>query len=165
MSPMITVPMSGCLSFYYQRNQSRGNLFSVFTRDLLGHYEEIWRPDVYATTTWKLVQVDIKVHHPSEVSARNVRSSKCMALLMQLYCVSYCTWFLFLVPALQLLSLDIFTKMQLFEFQQRGRGQLVGSAPMFSMQLKNPLKASECSKNKFNLVSLQLLIRVVLRLD
>ncbi|KAF5906622.1 MAM domain-containing protein 2 isoform X1, partial [Clarias magur] len=67
MSPMITVPMSGCLSFYYQRNQSRGNLFSVFTRDQLGHYEEIWRPDVYATSTWKLVQVDIKVHHPSEV--------------------------------------------------------------------------------------------------
>ncbi|KAF4074472.1 hypothetical protein AMELA_G00239680 [Ameiurus melas] len=66
-SPMITVPMSGCLSFYYQRNQSRGNFFSVFTRDQLGHYDEIWRPDVYATSTWKLVQVDIKVHHPSEV--------------------------------------------------------------------------------------------------
>ncbi|GAA6071311.1 MAM domain-containing protein 2a isoform X1, partial [Tachysurus ichikawai] len=66
VSPMITGPMYGCLSFYYQRNQSRGNFFSVFTRDQLGHYEEIWRPDVYATSTWKLVQVDIKVYHPSE---------------------------------------------------------------------------------------------------
>lgn len=82
MSPVITVPMSGCLSFYYQRNQSTGNFFSVFTRDQLGHYEEIWRPDVYATSTWKLVQVDIKVHHPSEVSARNVRSKRCRCTLL-----------------------------------------------------------------------------------
>lgn len=90
VSPMITVPISGCLSFYYQRNQSRGNFFSVFTRDQLGHYEEIWRPDVYATSTWVLVQVDIKVHHPSEVSARNVRSLRCMILLMKLYCAGFC---------------------------------------------------------------------------
>ncbi|XP_036454876.1 MAM domain-containing protein 2a isoform X1 [Colossoma macropomum] len=67
VSPMTTTPMSGCLSFYYQRNQARGNFFSVFTRDQLGHYEEIWRPEVYATSTWKLVQVDIKAQHPLEV--------------------------------------------------------------------------------------------------
>ncbi|KAK2845655.1 hypothetical protein Q7C36_010509 [Tachysurus vachellii] len=67
VSPMINGPMYGCLSFYYQSNQSRGNFFSVFTRDQLGHYEEIWRPDVYATSTWKQVQLDIKVYHPSEV--------------------------------------------------------------------------------------------------
>uniref|UniRef100_A0AAY4C702 MAM domain-containing protein n=1 Tax=Denticeps clupeoides TaxID=299321 RepID=A0AAY4C702_9TELE len=65
-SPMTTTPMSGCLSFYYQRDQARGNFFSLFTKDELGHYEEIWRPDVYATSTWKLVQVDIKAPHPIE---------------------------------------------------------------------------------------------------
>uniref|UniRef100_A0A667XSI4 MAM domain containing 2a n=1 Tax=Myripristis murdjan TaxID=586833 RepID=A0A667XSI4_9TELE len=66
-SPMTTVPMAGCLSFYYLRDQERGNIFSVFTRDQLGHYEEIWRPDVYATTGWTHVSVDIKAPHPLEV--------------------------------------------------------------------------------------------------
>ncbi|XP_036383840.1 MAM domain-containing protein 2a [Megalops cyprinoides] len=66
-SPMTTTPMAGCMSFYYQRDQDRGNIFSVFTKDQLGHYEEIWRPDVYATSSWKLVQVDIKAPHPLEV--------------------------------------------------------------------------------------------------
>ncbi|KAG7490947.1 MAM domain-containing protein 2 isoform X1 [Solea senegalensis] len=66
-SPMTTVPMAGCLSFYYQRDQERGNLFSVFTRDQLGHYEEIWRPEVYSTAGWRLVSVDIKALHPLEV--------------------------------------------------------------------------------------------------
>lgn len=103
VSPMITVPVFGCLSFYYQRNQSRGNFFSVFTRDQLGHYEEIWRPDVYTTSAWALVQVDIKVHHPSEVSPRNVTALKvhdtadATVLYVQLYVitvlssVSHCT--------------------------------------------------------------------------
>ncbi|XP_056314493.1 MAM domain-containing protein 2a isoform X1 [Danio aesculapii] len=67
VSPMTTTPMTGCLSFYYQRDQAIGNFFSVFTKDQLGHYEEIWRPDVYATSSWKLVQVDIKAPHPLEV--------------------------------------------------------------------------------------------------
>lgn len=67
-SPMTTVPMAGCLSFYYYRDQERGNIFSVFTRDQLGHYEEIWRPEVYATAGWTLVGVDIKAPHPLEVS-------------------------------------------------------------------------------------------------
>uniref|UniRef100_A0A8D3B3L1 MAM domain containing 2a n=1 Tax=Scophthalmus maximus TaxID=52904 RepID=A0A8D3B3L1_SCOMX len=66
-SPMTTVPMAGCLSFYYQRDQERGNIFSAFTRDQLGHYEEIWRPEVYATGGWTLVSVDIKAPHPLEV--------------------------------------------------------------------------------------------------
>ncbi|XP_041691847.1 MAM domain-containing protein 2 [Coregonus clupeaformis] len=66
-SPMTTTPLSGCFSFYYQRDQERGNIFSVFTRDTLGHYEEIWRPDVYATPSWRLVNVDIKAPHPLEV--------------------------------------------------------------------------------------------------
>ncbi|XP_053181592.1 MAM domain-containing protein 2a [Scomber japonicus] len=66
-SPMTTVPMAGCLSFYYHRDQERGNIFSVFTRDQLGHFEEIWRPEVYATTGWTMVGIDIKAPHPLEV--------------------------------------------------------------------------------------------------
>uniref|UniRef100_A0A671RKR9 MAM domain-containing protein 2-like n=1 Tax=Sinocyclocheilus anshuiensis TaxID=1608454 RepID=A0A671RKR9_9TELE len=67
VSPMTITSMAGCLSFYYQRDQAVGNFFSVFTKDQLGQYEEIWRPDVYATTNWKLVQVDIKAPHSLEV--------------------------------------------------------------------------------------------------
>uniref|UniRef100_A0A7N6A679 MAM domain-containing protein n=1 Tax=Anabas testudineus TaxID=64144 RepID=A0A7N6A679_ANATE len=66
-SPMTTVPMAGCLSFYYHRDQERGNIFSVFTRDQLGHFEEIWKPEVYVTPSWTLVSVDIKAPHPLEV--------------------------------------------------------------------------------------------------
>ncbi|XP_026167718.1 MAM domain-containing protein 2a isoform X3 [Mastacembelus armatus] len=66
-SPMTTVPMVGCLSFYYNRDQERGNIFSVFTRDHLGLYEEIWRPEVYVTVGWTLVNVDIKAPHPLQV--------------------------------------------------------------------------------------------------
>ncbi|XP_062398866.1 MAM domain-containing protein 2a [Sardina pilchardus] len=67
LSPMTTTPMSGCLSFYYQRNQALGNYFSLLTKDELGHYEELWRPDSYATPHWRLEQVDIKAPHPLEV--------------------------------------------------------------------------------------------------
>nr|XP_023658947.1 MAM domain-containing protein 2 [Paramormyrops kingsleyae] len=66
-SPMTTTPMEGCLSFYYQRSQTRGNIFSVFTKDQFGHYEEIWRPEIYSAMAWRLVQVDIKAPHPLEV--------------------------------------------------------------------------------------------------
>ncbi|XP_031156320.2 MAM domain-containing protein 2a [Sander lucioperca] len=66
-SPMTTAPMAGCLSFYYHRDQERGNIFSVFTRDQLGHYEEIWKPEVYVTDGWTQVSVDIKAPHPLEV--------------------------------------------------------------------------------------------------
>ncbi|KAF3851606.1 hypothetical protein F7725_013378 [Dissostichus mawsoni] len=66
-SPMTTVPLAGCLSFYYNRDQERGNIFSVFTRDQLGHYEDMWRPEVFATAGWTLVSVDIKAPHPLEV--------------------------------------------------------------------------------------------------
>lgn len=69
-SPMTTVPMDGCLSFYYRRDQERGNIFSVFTRDQLGHFEELWRPEVYKTAGWRLASVDIKAPHPLEVSVR-----------------------------------------------------------------------------------------------
>lgn len=67
-SPLTTVSIAGCLSFYYHRDQERGNIFTVFTRDQLGHYEEIWRPEVYTTAGWTAVSVDIKAPHPLEVS-------------------------------------------------------------------------------------------------
>ncbi|CAN9512688.1 unnamed protein product [Ophioblennius macclurei] len=66
-SPMTNVPIEGCLTFFYHRDQERGNIFTVFTRDQLGHYEEIWRPAVYATAGWAPVSVDIKAPHPLEV--------------------------------------------------------------------------------------------------
>lgn len=66
-SPMTTAPIAGCLSFYY-RDRQRGDMFSVLTRDQLGHYEEVWRPEVEATPSWTLVGVDIKAPHPLEVS-------------------------------------------------------------------------------------------------
>lgn len=66
-SPMTTAPMSGCLTFYYHRDQERGNIFSLFTRDQLGHYEEVWRPEVYTTAGWTLVGVDIKAPHPLQL--------------------------------------------------------------------------------------------------
>ncbi len=69
-SPMTTVPMAGCLTFYYHRDQEKGNIFSVFTRDQLGHYDEIWRPEVYATAGWTQVSVDIKALHPLQVCTK-----------------------------------------------------------------------------------------------
>ncbi|XP_074526733.1 MAM domain-containing protein 2a [Halichoeres trimaculatus] len=66
-SPMTTVPMSGCLSFFYHRDQETGNIFSVFTRDHQGHYEDIWKPDVYFTAGWTYVSVDIKAPKPLEL--------------------------------------------------------------------------------------------------
>ncbi|XP_030581455.1 MAM domain-containing protein 2a isoform X2 [Archocentrus centrarchus] len=66
-SPMTTVPMEGCLTFYYDQDQEPGNIFSVFTRDQLGHYEEIWRPQVYVTSGWTLANIDIKAPHPLEI--------------------------------------------------------------------------------------------------
>lgn len=69
-SPMTTVPMEGCLSFYFHRKQERGNIFSVFTRDQLGVFEEIWRPEVIATAGWTLVYIDIKALHPQQVSTK-----------------------------------------------------------------------------------------------
>uniref|UniRef100_A0A3B4ASY6 MAM domain-containing protein n=1 Tax=Periophthalmus magnuspinnatus TaxID=409849 RepID=A0A3B4ASY6_9GOBI len=66
-SPMTTAPMSGCLSFFYLQNQERDNLFSVFTKDALGHYEELWRPEAFVSMGWTHVSVDIKAPHPLEV--------------------------------------------------------------------------------------------------
>ncbi len=71
VSPMTTVPMSGCLSFQYQRSEERGNLFSVFTRDRLGQYQELWRNQSDWSGTlgaWIPVQVDLKAPYSVQVS-------------------------------------------------------------------------------------------------
>uniref|UniRef100_A0A3B4XNT8 MAM domain-containing protein n=1 Tax=Seriola lalandi dorsalis TaxID=1841481 RepID=A0A3B4XNT8_SERLL len=67
VSPMTTVPMSGCLNFQYQRSEEGGNLFSVFTRDRLGQYQELWRAGSENQSEWSEmlgewipVQVDLK---------------------------------------------------------------------------------------------------------
>ncbi|XP_054630173.1 MAM domain-containing protein 2a isoform X2 [Dunckerocampus dactyliophorus] len=67
MSPVTNVPIAGCLSFFYHRDQERGNMFTLFTKDQLGHYEEIWRPDVYVTSGWTLVNVDMKAPQPLQL--------------------------------------------------------------------------------------------------
>lgn len=75
-SPMTTVPLSGCLSFQYQRGEEKGNLFSLYTRDQAGQYQELWRADPeredqsdWAATTWEWipVQVDLKAPYPLQV--------------------------------------------------------------------------------------------------
>ncbi|XP_076016106.1 MAM domain-containing protein 2-like [Genypterus blacodes] len=72
VSPMTTGPMSGCLSFQYQRSEEGGNLFSVFTRDQLGQYQELWRAGPENQNEWTLVewisvQVDLKAPYPVQV--------------------------------------------------------------------------------------------------
>ena len=71
-SPMTTVPMSGCLSFLYQRGEERGNLFSVYTRDQSGQYQDLWRADADQTSAgtweWIPVQVDLKAPYALQVS-------------------------------------------------------------------------------------------------
>lgn len=74
-SPMTTAPMSGCLTFQYQRNEGRGNLFSVYTRDRLGQYQELWRLGLEdqeewgeALGEWIPVQVDLKAPYSVQVS-------------------------------------------------------------------------------------------------
>uniref|UniRef100_A0A3Q3B100 MAM domain containing 2 n=1 Tax=Kryptolebias marmoratus TaxID=37003 RepID=A0A3Q3B100_KRYMA len=74
VSPMTTAPMSGCLSFQYQRSEDRGNLFSVFTRDRLGQYQELWRAGLESQEDWSAalgewlpVQVDLKAPYSVQV--------------------------------------------------------------------------------------------------
>ncbi|XP_049909646.1 MAM domain-containing protein 2-like [Epinephelus moara] len=74
VSPMTTVPMSGCLSFQYQRSEEGGNLFSVYTRDKLGQYQELWRAETESQNEWSgtleewiPVQVDLKAPYSVQV--------------------------------------------------------------------------------------------------
>nr|XP_020470784.1 MAM domain-containing protein 2-like [Monopterus albus] len=74
VSPMTMVPVSGCLSFQYQRSEERGNLFSVFARDRLGQYQELWRAESENQSDWSQmleewipVQVELKAPYSIQV--------------------------------------------------------------------------------------------------
>ncbi|XP_004838220.1 MAM domain-containing protein 2 isoform X1 [Heterocephalus glaber] len=67
ISPMTTVPMSGCLFFYYQLQQGNDNVFSLYTRDGTGLYEEIWKVDNPGNAAWNLVEVEFSAPYPMEV--------------------------------------------------------------------------------------------------
>lgn len=76
VSPMTMVSMSGCLSFQYQRSEDRGNLFSVYTRDRLGQYQELWRAGAENQSEWTEtpgqwtpVQVDLKAPYSVQVNS------------------------------------------------------------------------------------------------
>ncbi|XP_008568274.1 PREDICTED: MAM domain-containing protein 2-like [Galeopterus variegatus] len=60
-----TAPMSGCLSFYYQLQQGNDNIFSVYTRDLAGLYEEIWKSHS-GNPAWNLAEVEFSAPYPME---------------------------------------------------------------------------------------------------
>lgn len=75
VSPMTTVPLSGCLSFQYHRSEERGNIFSVFTRDRMGQYQELWKAGAQDQSEWLEglsgwipVQVDLKAPYSIQVN-------------------------------------------------------------------------------------------------
>lgn len=83
VSPMTMVPMSGCLSFLYQRSEGKGNMFSVFTRDRLGQYQELWRAGTENQSDWSgtlgewiPVQVDLKAPYSVQVNMNMSHVSK-----------------------------------------------------------------------------------------
>ncbi|XP_053558490.1 MAM domain-containing protein 2 [Bombina bombina] len=67
VSPTIITPISGCLSFYYQLQRESRNGFMVFTRDLHGSYEEIWKMDSVRPGEWNLAEIDLHVPIPVEI--------------------------------------------------------------------------------------------------
>ncbi|XP_069084931.1 MAM domain-containing protein 2 [Pleurodeles waltl] len=67
VSPLTNTPMSGCLSFYYQPERMDGHVFSLYTRDTNGFYEEIWKMEHGMTNNWNLAEVDITALYPLEV--------------------------------------------------------------------------------------------------
>ncbi|XP_069562115.1 MAM domain-containing protein 2-like [Brachyistius frenatus] len=74
VSPLTMVPMSGCLSFQYQRSEEGGNLFSVYTRDRLGQYQELWKAGSENQSHWSgtlgewiSVQVDLRAPYSVQV--------------------------------------------------------------------------------------------------
>lgn len=68
VSPLIVTPISGCLSFYYRIHRQSSNVFSVYTRDLHGSYEEIWKMTDVRQGEWNLAEVDLNALFPVEVS-------------------------------------------------------------------------------------------------
>ncbi|XP_069891812.1 MAM domain-containing protein 2 isoform X1 [Dipodomys merriami] len=67
VSPVTTAPMSGCLSFYYQLEQRNDNVFSLYTRDVAGLYEEIWKVNNPGNAAWNLAEVEFSAPYPIEV--------------------------------------------------------------------------------------------------
>ncbi|KAK2498395.1 hypothetical protein MC885_018326, partial [Smutsia gigantea] len=67
ISPMTTAPMSGCLSFYYQVQKENDNVFSLYTRDVAGLYEEIWKMSSPGNAAWNLAEVEFSAPYPMEV--------------------------------------------------------------------------------------------------
>lgn len=95
VSPMTKVPISGCLSFQYQRSEERGNLFSVFTRDPLGQYQELWRAGTESQNEWSgtlgewiPVQVDLKAPYSIQVSM-NMSSQLYVQGILRLYVMTF----------------------------------------------------------------------------
>ncbi|KAM4809593.1 MAM domain-containing protein 2 isoform 2-T2 [Rhinophrynus dorsalis] len=66
-SPLILTPISGCLSFYYQLQRETSNVFVVYTRDLHGSYEEVWKMDAVRQGEWNLAELDLNALVPVEV--------------------------------------------------------------------------------------------------
>lgn len=90
VSPMTTVPLSGCLTFQYQQSEERGNMFSVFTRDRMGQYQELWKAGNQNQSEWRStlgewipVQVDLKAPYSVQVSMK-----------MSAFLEPKCFWFL-----------------------------------------------------------------------
>lgn len=67
VSPFIITPISGCLSFYYRIQRESSNLFMVYTRDLHGSYEEIWKMKDVRQGEWNLAEVNLNALFPVEV--------------------------------------------------------------------------------------------------
>lgn len=86
VSPMTTVPMSGCLTFQYQHGEEQGHLFSVYTRDQVGQYQELWRAEPERQSEWAAtpgewipVQVDLKAPYSLQVRGGNQGTEECVA--------------------------------------------------------------------------------------
>ncbi|XP_053502135.1 MAM domain-containing protein 2 isoform X1 [Ictalurus furcatus] len=76
LSAMTSVPMSGCLSFQYQQDHAEGHMFSVYSRDRVGQYRELWSADLREsnqvekeakTQVWIPVQVTLSAPYPLQV--------------------------------------------------------------------------------------------------
>ncbi|XP_060752043.1 MAM domain-containing protein 2 [Tachysurus vachellii] len=76
VSPMTSVPMSGCLSFQYQQDNAEGHMFSVYSRDHVGQYSELWSADLpesnqveqeAKTQVWIPVYVPLSAPYPLQV--------------------------------------------------------------------------------------------------
>lgn len=67
VSPLIVTPISGCLSFYYRIHRQSSNVFAVYTRDLHGSYEEIWKMTDVRQGEWNLAEVDLNALFPVEI--------------------------------------------------------------------------------------------------